>query len=125
MNKLIHTATIIVFVALGISANVAEAVRVFPEEEQTYELEMGEVRLPGNEAGTFTFKRCSDCKTQSMRVTGSTVYAVNGRKVAFPDFTKTAEDFRKRQGGVRNTLVLASFNMKSNRITRLSISYSD
>ena len=123
MKKFIQSTAILAFVALSVSATIAHATKIIAQEEDAYELRLGEVSLPGSEAGTVIFKACDDCKTQSMRVSGTTIYRVNGRTVTLADFTKAAEDFRKRDGGISKTVVYVFYDIKSRRVNRMGMDY--
>jgi len=123
MTRTIHTTAVLIFAALTMFASVAQGTRIIAQDEDAYELHLGEVSLPGSEAGTVIFKACDNCKTQSMRVTGSTIYQVDGRTVTLKDFTLAAEDFRKRQGATSRTIVYVFFDIKSRRVNRLGMEY--
>lgn len=123
MTRTIHKTAILLFATLALLANVAQATRVIAQNEDAYELSLGEVSLPSSEAGTVIFKACDDCKTQSMRVTATTIYQVDGRTVTLEDLTKAAEDLRKRDGGTSKTIVYVFYDIKSRRVNRLGMSY--
>jgi hypothetical protein len=123
MNKFIQAIAMVVFAAFSITASVAYGTRIIAQEEDAYELPFGEVSLPGSTAGTAIFKPCDDCKTQSMRVTHTTVYQVHGRMVSYVDFMAAAEEYRKRDGGASNTAIYLFYNIKSRRITRIGMDY--
>lgn len=123
MIRTIQATAILMFAALTLFTSAAQATRIIAQDEDAYELALGEVSLPGSEAGTVIFKACGDCKTQSMRVTGTTIYQVDGQTVTLKDFTLAAEDFRNRQGGASRTIVYVFFDTKSRRVNRLGMSY--
>ena len=97
--------------------------QIIAQEEDAYELALGEVSLPGSTAGTAIFAPCEDCKTQSMRVTHTTVYQINGQMVAYTDFIKAAEEYRQRSGGAQNTVIYIFYDVKSRRVTRIGMDY--
>ncbi len=123
MNRFIQTIAIAAILAFGVTASIAHGARIIAQEEDAYELALGDVNLPGSTAGTAIFKPCSDCKTQSMRVTHTTVYQVGGRMVSYADFMNAAEEYRKRDGGARATAIYLFYNIKSRRITRIGMDY--
>jgi hypothetical protein len=123
MSRTIHTTAIVLFATLTMFASVAQGTRIIAQDEDAYELALGEVSLPGSESGTVIFKACDDCKTQAMRVTGTTIYQIKGRTVTLKDFTEAAEGFRKRQGATSRTIVYVFFDIRSRRVNRLGISY--
>jgi adenine deaminase len=123
MTRSIHITAIVMLAALTTFANFAQATRITAQNEDAYELGLGEVSLPGSEAGTVIFKACDDCKTQSMRVTGTTIYKVGGRTVTLKEFTEAAEEFRKQQGATSQTIVYVFYDVKSRRVNRLGMSY--
>lgn len=123
MTRITLTTALLVFAALTMLTNVAEAVRIKGQHHDAHELRLGDVNLPGSPAGTVVFKTCSSCKTESMRVMDTTVYQVDGRMVTFKDFTAAAQALRKRQGGTSKTIVYVIFETQSRRVSRLGISY--
>ena len=87
-----HIRKLLVLVLLGLSLAAAADFRTITE---AYEVDLSDLRLPGGENGTLTFKRCSDCEAQTLRVTSKTRYVINDR-----DFTLA--EFKEQLNGVRN-----------------------
>ncbi len=78
-----HSRKLLVLVLLGLSLAAAAEFRTITE---AYELDLSDLRLPGNEYGTLTFKQCIDCDAQTLRVTGETRYLINDRDFSLTDF---------------------------------------
>ncbi len=74
---------LLVLVLLGLSLAAAAD---FTTITKAYEVTLGDLRLPGSENGTLTFKQCSDCEAQTLRVTGETRYVVNDRDFTLVEF---------------------------------------
>ena len=89
-----HSRKLLVLVLLGLSLAVAAEFRTITE---AYELVLSDLRLPGNEYGTLTFKQCSDCDTQALRVTGETRYLINNRDFSLTDFKEQLKRVRNRK----------------------------
>ena len=123
MTKFIHTIALLAAATALLLATTAESARIVAQDEDAYELMLGDVALPGSTAGTVIFKTCGSCRTQSMRVSGTTVFQVHGQTVTFEDFSKAAEDFSQRDGGASSTIVYVFFDIKSQRVNRLGIDY--
>ena len=121
MTRTIRTAALFMLATFSLLAHTANATRIIAQDHDAYELRLGEVDLPDNTSGTVIFKACKSCKTQSMRVTNTTVYQVGGRMVTLKDFTEAAEAYRK-QGDTSRTMVTLIFHIGSHQVTRLGIS---
>ena len=78
-----HSRKLLVLVLLGLSLSATADFRTITE---AYEVDLSDLRLPGNEYGTLTFKQCSDCELQILRVTGNTRYLINNRDFALAEF---------------------------------------
>ncbi len=74
---------LLVLVLLGLSFAAAADFRTITE---AYEVALSDLRLPGSENGTLTFRPCSDCEAQTLRVTGKTRYLINDRDFALAEF---------------------------------------
>ncbi len=90
-----HSRKLLVVVLLGLSLAAAADFRTITE---AYEVDLGDLRLPGSENGTLTFKQCSDCEAQTLRVTGTTRYLINDRDFALAEFKEQLKRVRNRQG---------------------------
>lgn len=59
-----------------------------PVVSQAYEVALSDFRAPGTANGTVSFKECDECDSRTIRVTGNTRYAINGKSVRFEEFRK-------------------------------------
>lgn len=74
---------ILILLALSVTA-VAD----FRTIAEAHEVDLSNLRLPGNELGTVSFKLCSDCIAQVSRVNGNTRYAINDHAYPLSEFKK-------------------------------------
>jgi len=84
---------LLVLTILGLSLTAAADFRTTME---VWEVELTYLRLPTSANGTLSFSDCTDCNTQSIRVTVATRYTVNGKDVMLADFRKTVAGIRNR-----------------------------
>ncbi len=105
---------ILVLVLLGLSLAAAADFRTITE---AYEVYLSDLRLPGSENGTLTFKQCSDCDTQTLRVTGKTRYLINDRDFALAEFKEQLKHVRKR----KNQNVSVLHHLESNTIRAIKV----
>ena len=96
-----HIQRLLVLIILGLSLSAAADFRTITE---AYEVDLRDLRLPGSENGTLTFKQCSDCDAQTLRVTGKTRYLINDRDFALAKFKEQLKRVRNRKG--QNVAVL-------------------
>ena len=96
-----HSRKLLVLVLLVLSLVAAADFRTITE---AYEVDLSDLRLPGSENGTLTFKQCSDCESQTLRVTGKTRYLINDRDFALAEFKEQLKHVRNRKD--RNVSVL-------------------
>ncbi len=109
-----HSRKLVVLVLLGLSLAAAGEFRTITE---AYEVALSDLRLPGSENGTLTFKRCSDCEAQTLRVTGKTRYLINDRDFALAEFKEQLKRVRNRKD--RNVTVL--HHLESNTIKAIKV----
>ncbi len=83
-----------VLVLLGLSLAATADFRTITE---AYEVDLSDLRLPGSEHGTLTFRQCSDCEAQTLRVTGKTRYLINDRDFALAEFKEQLKRVRNRK----------------------------
>ena len=89
-----HSRKLLVLVLLVLSLAAAADFRTITE---AYEVDLSDLRLPGNENGTLTFRQCSDCEAQTLRVTSKTRYLINDRDFALAEFKEQLKDVRNRK----------------------------
>ncbi len=105
---------LLVLVLLGLSLAAAADFRTITE---AYEVYLSDLRLPGSENGTLTFRRCPSCEAQTLRVTGKTRYVVNDRGVALAEFKNQLRRVRNRNAVAATVM----HHLESNTITAVSV----
>ena len=112
----------VITIALGFWALSAAAdLRVLEQVEQPYELDLPSVSMPGNPAGTVSFKTCDTCRLEFHSVYSGTKYFVNGRELAFKDFLPAVEKVRSSATPDSLPLVGVFVDIKSQRVTRITV----
>ena len=109
-----HSRKLLVLVLLGLSLAAAADFRTITE---AYEVDLSDLRLPGSENGTLTFKQCSDCEAQTLRVTSKTRYLINERDFALAEFKEQLKGVRTRKD--QNVAVL--HHLESNTIKAIKV----
>ncbi len=105
---------LLVLVLLGLSLAAAADFRTITE---AYEVDLSDLRLPGSENGTLTFKQCSDCEAQTLRVTGETRYVINDRDFTLAEFKEQLKDVRNR----KDQIVSVLHHLESNTIKAIKV----
>jgi hypothetical protein len=105
------------------SLSTAWALRVLEQPEESYELVLRDVILPGSEAGSVIFTPCSGCNSVALRVTASTRYLVEGKPAKLEDLLKAAESLRQNGDASTNTAVYVYYDVESKRVNRLALDY--
>ncbi len=109
-----HSRKLLALVLFGLSLTAAADFRTITE---AYEVDLTDLRVPGSENGTLTFKQCSDCGAQTVRVTGKTRYLINDRDFALAEFKEQLKRVRKRND--QNVSVL--HHLESNTIKAVKV----
>ena len=109
-----HSRKLLSLILVGLSISTAADFRTITE---AYEVDLSDLRLPGNEYGTLTFRQCSDCEAQTLRVTGKTRYVLNDRDFALAEFKEQLKRIRNRKD--RNVSVL--HHLESNTIKAVKV----
>jgi hypothetical protein len=89
-----HIQRLLVLAILGLSLSAAAEFRTITE---AYEVDLGDLRLPRSENGNLTFKQCSDCEPETLRVTVQTRYLINDRDFALAEFKKELKLVRNQR----------------------------
>ena len=71
---------------------------------QAYEIAVAELRLPGNEVGSVSFKDCNACAQLTIRVTTKTRYVLNNRDVTLTDFKKAVNAIADKQSNIATVI---------------------
>ncbi len=96
-----HIQRLLVLAILGLSLSAAADFRTITE---AYEVDLSDLRLPRSESGNLTFKQCSDCKPETLRVTVQTRYLINNRDFSLVEFKEQLKLVRNRKN--QNVAVL-------------------
>lgn len=86
---------------------------------KAHEVEVDDLRLPGNDNGTLAFKPCDDCAYQIVRVTDATRYEAN-------DHALTLDEFRAQLAQIphqREIHATVMHHLESNTITEVHIAF--
>ena len=111
-----HIQRLLVLVLLGLSLS---AVAGFTTITEAYEVAVDDLRLPGYEGGTLTFKQCADCEAQSVRVTHGTRFVINGHSVKLKEFKKSLSQVSNRA----DESVIGLRYLESNTVTSVSVTF--
>ncbi len=111
-----HSRKLLVLVLLGLSLAAAADFRTITE---AYEVDLSNLRLPGSENGTLTFKRCSDCEVQTLRVTSKTRYVIDDRDFALAEFKEQLEGVSRNR---KDLSVAVLHHLESNTIKAIKVS---
>ena len=109
-----HSRKLLVLVLLGLSLAASAD---FTTITEAYEVVLSDLRLPGGENGTLTFKQCSDCEAQTLRVTSKTRYLINDHDFALAEFKAQLKGVRNRKD--QNVSVL--HHLESNTIKAVKV----
>ncbi len=109
-----HIRKLLIVVLLGLSLSAAADFRTITE---AYEVALSDLRLPGTENGTLTFKQCSDCEAQTLRVSGKTRYVLNDRDFALAEFKEQLKRVRNR----KDQIVSVLHHLESNTIKAIKV----
>lgn len=107
-----HIRKLLILVLLGLSLSAAAD---FTTITAAYEVPVSDLRLPGTVGGTLAFKQCSECETQTLRVTGQTRYVLNDQDLALVDFKEQIGDI----GNPQDETVTVLHHLESNTITAI------
>ena len=105
---------LLVLVLLGLSLAAAADFKTITE---AYEVDLIDLRLPGSENGTLTFKQCPDCEAQTLRVTSKTRYVLNDRDFALAEFKEQLKRVRNR----KDQSVSVLHHLESNTIEAVKV----
>ncbi len=105
---------LLVLILLGLSLSAVADFRTITE---AYEVNLSDLRLPGSENGTLTFKQCSDCEAQTLRVTSKTRYVLNDRDFALAEFKEQLKRVRNR----KDQSISVLHHLESNTIKAIKV----
>ena len=85
---------------------------------RAYEVVLSDFRPPATSNGGATFKACTECERQLVRVTAATHYSVNGKTVRLDDFRTAVATATNRD----KTLVIVLHHLESDTLTSIAVS---
>jgi len=63
-----------------------------------YEVALSDLHMPASENGILSFKKCSTCEVQVVKVSGQTEYLINHETLELADFRRSLAAVRDRSG---------------------------
>lgn len=84
---------------------------------EAYEIELSNLRLPQNAAGTIAYKTCDACEYQTTRVSADTRWILNGRAMSLVKFRQGIAQIKDRKK--RHVTVL--HHLEKDRVTQVQI----
>jgi len=90
----------------------------FQTVSRAYEVALSDLTVPTSQNGRILFKQCSECDTQSVRLTPNTQFVVNGRSVRFDKFRSIANQTSEAE----SVPVTVLHHLESGTVVRLSLS---
>lgn len=85
---------------------------------QAYEVALSDFTAPATENGGVSFKQCTACNRQVVRVRSATRYTINGKAVDLEKFRKAIS--QARNGGDKSVTVL--HHLESDTIESINVS---
>lgn len=89
----------------------------FRTVQQAYEVDLAEMRLPQNEAGTISFKACNNCEFQTTRVNSETNWILNGRSISLVKFRESIAAIEDRN----KASVTVLHHLENDRISKVTV----
>jgi hypothetical protein len=111
-----HIRALLAVVIIGLSIPVAAD---FVTVVEAYEVQLADLRLPGNTGGTLAFRPCAQCDYQTVRVTSSTRYEVNNRSFTLETFRNELERVPEPQ----DQSVTVMHHLQSDTITAVRLTF--
>ena len=90
----------------------------FQTVSRAYEVALSDLTVPTSQNGRILFKQCSECDTESVRLTPNTQFVVNGRSVGFDKFRSIATQTSEAE----SVPVTVLHHLESGTVVRLSLS---
>lgn len=109
----IRTLLAVVLVGLGYALSASGDVIT-----KAYEVALDEFRAPATANGSVSFKACSNCQMQLVRVTENTRYTINDEAVRLDDFRKAISHTRDRA----SKTVIVMHHLESDTVVLINVS---
>lgn len=118
MNQRIFHCFAACLLSLSLSAGAST---IIDQPQEAYELGLVDVTLPSSSGGNVIFKECAECRTQSLRVTSATVYALDEQVMNLGDLRRAVADLQAERGSSAGIAVYLFYNKDSKRVERLVV----
>jgi hypothetical protein len=102
---------LLIFISLSAAAE-------FEPITRSYEITLSEFRVPATANSALSFKQCSSCETETVRVSNRTRYIVNNEHIELLEFKKVISRVRDRE----NKGIIVKHHLESDTIVAVSIS---
>ena len=89
-----HIRKLLAVVLLGLSLSAAAD---FTTLTAAYEVSISDLRMPRSTGGTLTFRRCTECALETVRVNSKTRYVLNDRDVELKEFREELRRVRNKK----------------------------
>ena len=109
LNK--FSVGLLIFISLSAAAE-------FEAVTRAYEITLSEFRVPATANSALSFKQCSSCDIETIRVTNRTRYIVNNEHLELLEFKKVISRVRDRE----NKGIIVEHDLESDTIVAVSIS---
>jgi hypothetical protein len=109
---------------IGAFAGSAHALRVIEDVEDSVELALSDLKLPADATGTVTYRTCATCALESHSLTAETRFELNGRAMAFDEFSGAIDEIRDTPSVEARGLAGVFFDLNTERVTRVIVRVS-
>ena len=99
---------------LALALPVAAEFRTVAE---AYEIELSNLRLPQNAAGTIAYKTCDSCEYQTTRVSTDTRWILNGQSMSLVKFRQGVAQIKDR----KKRYVTVLHHLENDRVTKVQL----
>ena len=104
------------FIAALLSVSLPAAAD-FRTVAEAYELALSDVTIPATPSSGITFRKCADCDKETVRVTPTTQYSVNGQVYPLKGVRRLCFD----SGDRANTFVSVVHHLESDVVLSVSV----
>lgn len=84
---------------------------------EAYEIELSNLRLPQNAAGTIAYKTCDSCEYQTTRVSTDTRWILNGQAMSLVKFRQGVAQIKDR----KKRFVTVLHHLENDRVTKVQL----
>lgn len=106
-----------IIISVLLLALALPAAAQFRTVQRAYEVKLADMRLPQSEAGTISFKSCSNCEFQTTRVNAETSWILNGQSISLVKFRDSIAAIENRQ----KASVTVLHHLENDRITKVTV----